>query len=141
MLIPPSLEPHPLGTGAAPFFIREGDNPMISQIRLHQLMALIKTGNEAAFYHWPEWERLRLEVLRMDQFECQKCKNRGKYRAATIVHHVKHLRNRPDLALSIWDGEERQLMSVCKSCHEEEHPESMRRFFPREPPITEERWD
>ena len=60
-----------------------------------------------------------------------------------LVHHVKRLKDRPDLALSIIDPAtgERQLISVCKDCHEMLHPESQRQFFPKEPPVTVERWD
>lgn len=113
----------------------------ISTMRLRQLVQLIQTGREAAFYSWTEWEHLRLEVLKLDHFECQTCKRRGRYRRASIVHHVKHLKVRPDLALSVWDGKERQLVSLCKRCHEEEHPESQRPFARKKPPVTEERWD
>ena len=114
---------------------------MISQMRQQQLIDMIKAGEEGTFYHWSEWESLRAQVLRMDHYECQICKAKGRYKKAAIVHHVKHLRDRPDLALSIWDGEERQLVSVCKKCHEEEHPESLRQYAPRLIPVTDERWD
>lgn len=116
---------------------------MISQWRLQQLVALLAAGKEAQFYSWPEWKELRPYVLeKLDHSECQICKAKGRYRKATIVHHVKHLRERPDLALSIWDGEKRQLLSVCKQCHEDEHPEAFRQNAKaKAPPITEERWD
>ena len=115
---------------------------MISAGRLAQLRALIAAGQEAQFYSWAEWLALRPDVLRLDQGECQRCKRRGRQRAARIVHHVKHLRDRPDLALSIWDPEteERQLVSVCKRCHEELHPESQRPFPRTHAPVTEEPW-
>ena len=84
----------------------------------------------------------RAEVLALDKSECQRCRElKHRYKHAVLVHHVKHLRDRPDLALSIWDGDERQLVSVCKQCHEELHPESFTQFLPKEPPITAERWD
>ena len=116
---------------------------MISDGRLYQLRKLIASGQEAQFYSWTEWLALRPDVLRLDQGECQRCKQRGRHRTAKIVHHVKHLRDRPDLALSIWDPEtgERQLVSVCKRCHEELHPESQRPFRRTHAPVTEERWD
>ena len=115
---------------------------MISEMRLKQLIALLASGNEAQFYSWPEWLRLRPAVLNLDKHECQICKAKGRYRKATIVHHVKHLRVRPDLALSIWDGMDRQLLSVCKSCHEDEHPEAFRQNArAKAPQITVERWD
>lgn len=108
---------------------------------LDELQKLVAAGQSDRFYAWAAWDRRRAEVLRMDNWECQRCKARGRYSRATIVHHVKHLKDRPDLALSIWDGEERQLVSVCKRCHELEHPESQRQFAPMAPPLTEERWD
>lgn len=115
----------------------------IGQGRLHELRALIADGSEHRFYSWPEWRALRQEVLRLDSYECQVCKARGRYRRGRIVHHVQHLQERPDLALSIWDPDTgaRQLVTVCKACHEEAHPESQRQFRPTAPPITAERWD
>ena len=113
----------------------------ISQARLVQLEALLGQGREDLFYHWGEWQHLRMEVLRMDHQECQLCRAKGRYRGAKIVHHVKHLRDRPDLALSVWDGEERQLLSVCKTCHEQLHPECQRQRVKTAAPLTEERWD
>lgn len=113
----------------------------ISQIMLKQLIALIASDQEYRFYSWSCWLRTREEVLKLDHYECQRCKTRGRYSRAVLVHHVKHLKDRPDLALSIWDGEERQLVSVCKKCHEELHPESQRQYKPLTKPVTEERWD
>lgn len=118
----------------------------ISPSRLEQLQKLIETGREERFYWWGEWigpQGVRQAVLRLDRYECQICKARGRYSRGTIVHHVKHLRERPDLALSIFDPDtgERQLITVCKACHEAEHPESLRQFSPAKPPITAERWD
>ena len=111
---------------------------------LATLQTLIQAGTADLFYGWKVWKRRRHDVLALDHNECQKCRNeKKKYRKATIVHHVKHLTDRPDLALSIWDPDtgERQLISVCKDCHEELHPESQRQFQPVRVPITEERWD
>ena len=115
----------------------------ISAIRLAQLKRLIEQGREALFYSWPEWKMLRAEVLKLDRFECQNCKKAGRYRKARIVHHVKHLRDRPELALSVFDQEdgERQLVSLCKRCHELEHPESQRQFRRVGAFLTVERWD
>ena len=94
------------------------------------------------FYELPEWKRLRQAVLKLDNYECQRCKAlKHKHTRAVIVHHVKHLKDRPELGLTIWDGEERQLVSVCKHCHEELHPESQRQFVNIRAPLTVERWD
>lgn len=110
---------------------------------LPALEDLVAGGNTAAFYSWRAWRKLRKQVRRMDNGECQLCKARGRYRRGSIVHHVKHVEDRPDLALSVWDPDtgERQLVTVCKSCHEALHPESMRQFSSPVAPITAERWD
>lgn len=104
---------------------------------------MIEAGTSDQFYSWPEWRSLRPDVLKLDNWECQICKAKGKFRRGYIVHHVKHLEDRPDLALSIWDPDtgERQLVTVCKRCHEDEHPESLRQYKPAAPPVTVERWD
>lgn len=114
---------------------------MISGARHIQLNALIQAGKAHDFYSWPEWGKLRAEVLKMDNHECQRCKERHRHRRATIVHHVNHLKDRPDLALSVYDGDARQLISVCKRCHEELHPESQRQLKKIGTPLTLERWD
>lgn len=111
--------------------------------RTEKLVRMIAQGDADGFYSWKAWKRLRKEVLRLDHYECRLCKAKGRYRRAEIVHHVKHLKDRPDLALSIWDGAERQLVSVCKRCHEELHPESMegRPSALKREDVPEERWD
>lgn len=114
---------------------------MITDARLSKLTSLIQSGNEHDFYLWTEWKTIRRQVLRLDNWECQVCKSRHRHKRATIVHHVKRLKDRPDLALSIYDNGDRQLVSVCKKCHEELHPESQRQYRMREAPVTIERWD
>lgn len=117
---------------------------MISEYRLLQLQTMLEEGTASRFYDWPEWARARDLALATDHHECQICRSRGRYHAAVLVHHVKHLKDRPDLALSVFDEAtgERQLLSVCRPCHEALHPERMRRreFIPA-PPVTQERWD
>lgn len=113
----------------------------ISPSELEELRGMIRAGTERKFYDRAAWAGLRDEVLRLDNRECQLCRARGRYRRADLVHHVKRLRDRPDLALSIWDGDERQLVSLCKRCHEEQHPESLRQTTQSQEPLTLERWD
>lgn len=116
---------------------------VISEVQLQQLQALIDAGCEHTFYCCAPWKICRKDVLRLDHYECQICKARGKYRRALVVHHVKHLVDRPDLALNIYDPDtgERQLVSVCKQCHEDLHPESQQKTQQSQELITQERWD
>ena len=116
----------------------------ISPLRLQQLVQLIAQGKEARFYDWPEWEQIRGDVLNLDHNECQRCKAvKHRFRKAVLVHHVKHLKDRPDLALSVFDPdtEERQLISLCRGCHEDVHPERQWRRVIKRDYVTEERWD
>lgn len=109
--------------------------------KLIKLQRLIDTDKADAFYSWAAWHKVRADVLKLDHNECQMCKAKGRYRRGSIVHHVHHLKDRPDLALSIYDDEgRRQLITVCKSCHEELHPESQQQHA-APMPLTEERWD
>lgn len=70
------------------------------------------------FYLSKTWEITRSVVLRRDHYECQKCKDKGKVTKATCVHHIKHLKDYPELALTL-----ENLISLCDACHNEEHPE------------------
>jgi 5-methylcytosine-specific restriction protein A len=105
---------------------------LIDEDRLHE------------FYVLAAWLNLRDEVLAEHKHECQNCKRRGKYVKAVIVHHVRHLRDFPELALSKTyidrDGKEQmQLKPVCRECHEYvEHPERLR--WNAKKPLTKERW-
>lgn len=95
------------------------------------------TDREAKqFYKSREWKRLRAQVLRMDHYECQLHKQRGRYKRANTVHHVLELKDRPDLKTSVWYEGKRQLVSLCKDCHEEVH--GHRHEMPD--PLTPERW-
>lgn len=117
--------------------------PLMTQERLLRLSALLATGKENIWYNSADWQAVRDAVKQIDHHDCIICKAMGKRRVAQIVHHVKHLRDRPDLALSIYDPDtgERQLICVCKQCHEMLHPESQRQYMPSKQPVTAERWD
>lgn len=116
--------------------------PILTPVKLAHLVALLASGKENIWYNSGDWQAVRDAVKRIDH-ECIICKAAGGHRATRYVHHVKHLRDRPDLALSIYDPDtgERQLISVCKDCHEMLHPEAQRQYRPRAAPLTPERWD
>lgn len=111
------------------------------------LTSLIASGDPHLFYVSSRWLQKREEVLKRDRYECQLCKERGRYRRAVLVHHVNHLKDRPDLALSDeYTGEDgeprRQLISVCRDCHETVcHPERMKKHLQTSRFTTLERWD
>ena len=66
------------------------------------------------FYNSKAWERLSAAVRKADHYQCVLC---GSAKRPLIVHHVKHLKDRPDLALSLRDPDtgERQLISFARA--------------------------
>lgn len=70
------------------------------------------------FYKSKEFMKLRKEVLRENHFECLECKRKGLITKATTVHHIKHVREFPHLAL-----DKDNLLPVCKACHSSLHRE------------------
>ncbi len=105
-------------------------------MRLEKVMELIKSGK---FYECPKWRRQRKVALKRDNYECQDCKDTGGYSKATQVHHIKHLKDRPDLAFDLDN-----LRCLCVACHNRQHPERFVEFRlkqrQKKPPITEEWW-
>lgn len=103
-------------------------------------------NDPSKFYKWRRWSAVRVRVLALDKHECQRCKTIYKrYSKATTVHHVNHFKDRPDLALEIYYRDpvthkaERNLISLCRDCHEEIH--GYRKRDTVEEPLTIERWD
>lgn len=116
---------------------------------------LIEKDELWRFYKSKEWITLRDNVLMEQHNECQKCKDRGiikrydtdskgKKKLITTVHHERHVRDYPELALSKYYIDEngikrRQLNTICKACHNNEHPEKQIRNK-SEKFVNEERW-
>lgn len=114
----------------------------VTEMELVRLKDLLAADKGDLFYHWPAWERLRDVVLRLDHYECQLCKARGRYARAVVVHHVAHVKDRPELALSLYgDDGERQLISVCKRCHSDIHELDFVQKPQKERFDNNERWD
>ncbi len=111
------------------------DIPQPSKITRH-VEALRKRGRIKLFYKMGIWRRKRRQILDRDNHECQHCKAKGEYSKATCVHHIKHLDARPDLALV-----DSNLVSLCDACHNQEHPEKLRKYqVNKKEYITPERW-
>lgn len=108
-----------------------------------ELAELIQSGREHEFYNSRTWRKKAEEIKRLDHGECVVCRSRGRYSRGEIVHHVLHLKERPDLALEDVDPDtgRRQLITLCKRCHEEQHPEALHQWSSAERFETAERWD
>ena len=105
----------------------------------------IAKGNTDKFYHSAEWDELREKVLMRDKGKCQffignwndgiHFPNKIKIINADTVHHIKPIKQRPDLALDIDN-----CISLSFEAHEiieERHRWTWRR---KKNTITEERW-
>ena len=94
------------------------------------------------FYSSKDCDKVSAMVRKSDHYQCVLC---GSARRPLIVHHVKKLKDRPDLALSLHDPDtgERQLITVCKRCHEKLHPEALQeqKTAAKSEEIASERWD
>lgn len=91
-----------------------------------KLLQETKKGNTHYFYTSWTWRKKRKEILIRDNNECQLCKQDGKVTVGTkeeplIVHHIKELKQHPELALA-----NENLISVCNNCHENVcHPDRL----------------
>ena len=74
------------------------------------------------FYNSAFWVSARAAALKRDRYLCQDHLARGRFVAATTVHHKQHLKAQPELAL---DAD--NLVSLCEACHNRAHPEKQRR--------------
>ena len=108
---------------------------------IDEIRTLIQTNELWRFYKSKEWIRLKTQILKASHYECAECRRHGiitRYdisddgtkRLLSTVHHVCHVRDHPELALSRYykdyeTGEMKEnLIPVCKACHNSVcHPE------------------
>lgn len=102
---------------------------------INWISKLIRENNLHAFYVSGAWKKLRALVLKENNYECKMCKDKGKYKRARTVHHIKHVKTNPELALT-----KSNLMCVCNECHNILHPEKLEKYKIKKEPITIERW-
>lgn len=103
-----------------------------------------------AFYNSSAWKHKRIEILDRDYHECQDCKARlkkalkekikltgedKKIRRAVEVHHIKELREHPELSLA-----DNNLVSLCTQCHNIRHGRNPKRFVRKKKFVTAEKW-
>ena len=86
-----------------------------------------------AFYKTYRWITMRRRILTRDRNACVMCRRKGRYTRAAVVHHIKHLKDCPELALS-----PDNLISLCERCHEEVHPEKKK--YRKKKFVNVERW-
>lgn len=74
----------------------------------------------AEFYNSSAWKKKRQEILELNHFECQWCKEEGRATVTDVatleVDHIKELEEYPELAL-----EDENLRTLCKDCHNKRH--------------------
>jgi len=62
-----------------------------------------------------DWQRLRNWFIQRHPV-CEICKKEGRLTPAEVVHHIKSVKERPDLRL-----EQENLQALCFDCHEKVH--------------------
>ncbi len=107
-----------------------------------KLIQAIKKGNVSYFYTSRAWRRKRKEIIDRDNNECRICREEGRVTTETkedplIVHHIKELKDRPDLCLT-----DENLLTVCNDCHENVcHPNRLGEYQEKKGFTNEERWE
>ncbi|MGY3716775.1 HNH endonuclease [Sutcliffiella cohnii] len=101
-------------------------------------MAEYKTKEQKRkFYNSKAWKKIRPDILKRDNRECQECKRRGdvvtdtneysekakRKKIQLVVDHIKELEDYPELAL---DAE--NLQTLCVNCHNKKHGRYFHRF-------------
>ena len=91
-----------------------------------EIRALISSGRIEEFYNDRAWRKLSKQIIEENHGECMICKVNKVLTPATTVHHVKHLKEHPELAYSRTyteaDGTQQlQLIPLCHDCHEKAH--------------------
>ena len=132
-----------------------GDLCMVTEEWIREL---IEKDELWKFYKSKDWIRLKTSVLKAAHYECAECRkqgkitrydigNDGKKRLLSTVHHVCHVRDHPELALSrtykdySTGNDEKNLIPVCKACHNKLHPEKYRHNMRKAEGYTNvERW-
>lgn len=69
-------------------------------------------------YLHPNWQKMRLAILKRDFFRCVNCRNKDKL---LHVHHLKYIKGK-----MIWDVPKYYLVTLCEDCHSEEHGRDLR---------------
>lgn len=69
-------------------------------------------------YLHPNWQKMRLYVLKRDNFTCVNCRSKDK---TLHAHHIKYL-----FGKFIWEVPPYYIVTLCEDCHSEEHNRDLR---------------
>lgn len=108
---------------------------LMTPIVLTKLKQWIADDTVIKFYKTKEWRIMRSRARKRDHNECQACKRLGEHSPMDMVHHIKVVKDYPELALEL-----NNLESLCNSCHNREHPEKLGQYHKKKTFINEERW-
>lgn len=61
----------------------------------------------------PRWQKRRLEILNISNWECSNCGNSAEQ---LHVHHPRYIKGR-----MAWEYADDELEALCKTCHEQHH--------------------
>lgn len=108
-----------------------------------EIRALIAAGKVEEFYNDRTWRNLSKDIIKENRSECMMCKAQKVLTPATTVHHVKHLKEFPELAYSrtyiAEDGTEQpQLVPLCHECHEKAHKRGI--YAEKKGYMNDEKW-
>lgn len=70
-----------------------------------------------AMFRDPRWQKKRLEIMERDCFACAEC---GDETNNLQVHHICYEKDSKP-----WEYDDMSLITLCDSCHQEEHNERM----------------
>lgn len=65
----------------------------------------------------PQWQSLRLHILKRDKYKCKKCGASGK---RLYVHHTIYLKDKAP-----WSVPDKYLISLCEECHTKAHEDKL----------------
>lgn len=69
-------------------------------------------------YQHPNWQKMRLIILKRDCFKCVNCGNRDN---TLHAHHIKYIGGK-----FIWEVPHWYIVTLCEDCHSEEHNKDLR---------------
>lgn len=98
-----------------------------------EIRVLIAENRTEVFYNSKPWRRLSRRMIKAAHGECRMCSDAHRLTPAVLVHHIKHLREHPELAYT-----ESNLMPLCHDCHERIHGRGI--YATREGFSNEEKW-